>query len=71
MRIEVNDNLMEIRIYDGVKEISRLKFNYDGVKEISRLKFNMCDKESLVNNSNELLDLFSELNIKCKTVYTN
>ena len=58
MRIEVNDNLMEIRIYDGVKEISRLKFN-------------MCDKESLVNNSNELLDLFSELNIKCKTVYTN
>lgn len=58
MRIEVNDNLMEIRIYDGVKEISRLKFD-------------MCDKESLVNNSNELLDLFSELNIKCKTVYTN
>lgn len=58
MRIEVNDNLMEIRIYDGVKEISRLKFD-------------MCDKESLVNNSNELLDLFSELNIKCKTVYIN
>lgn len=58
MRIEVNDNLMEIRIYDGVKEINRLKFD-------------MCDKESLVNNSNELLDLFSELNIKCKTVYIN
>lgn len=56
MKIEVDTNLMQIDIYDGVICISRLDFD-------------MCDKETLINNSNELLDLFSALNIKCDIEY--
>lgn len=51
MKIEVDKDLMQIRIYDGVTTVSI--FNFD-----------MCDEDDLNRNEGEFKDLLNHLKVK-------